>query len=240
MRQHALMGLLTLTLTHSAFAAQPLTIPFSDNETLSLNLSSLDINRLVVQDDRITSITCPTGFCTMPAGNEEGVMAPVDPQGAGLVGINVQEPFTLYITTEKGRSFGAFVRPLAVPAITTVFVSTERNTEQAAEFEKQAPYAQTIATLIRHMVLDTTPEGYIRAPITVKQSKIQAKLITTPVISYQGESLTGVTYRVSNKTAQHLPVSPTSFYQQGVKAVSFSSESIPPHSSIYMYQVVGK
>lgn len=240
MLKHTLIGLLTLTLAQSAIAAQPLTIPFSDNETLSLNLSSLDINRLVVQDDRITSITCPTGFCTMPAGNEEGVMAPVDPQGAGLIGINVQEPFTLYITTEKGRSFGAFVRPLAVPAITTVFVSTERDTEQAAEFEKQSPYSQTIATLIRHMVQDSTPEGYIRTPITVKKSEVHAKLIITPLISYQGEALTGVTYRVSNKTAQYLPVSPTSFYNQGVKAVSFSSESIPPHSSIYMYQVIGK
>ncbi|WP_440589959.1 hypothetical protein [Photobacterium damselae] len=58
----------------------------------------MDINRLVVQDDKITSVTCPTGFCTLPI-SEEG--AGVDPQGAALITIDVLEPFTLYVTTQK-------------------------------------------------------------------------------------------------------------------------------------------
>lgn len=231
-----------LFLLPTAHAALPTTIPFSDNETVSLNLSSLDINRLVVDNDKITSVTCPTGFCTMPASpvDGEGTMAPVDPQGAGLISLNVQEPFTLYITTAKGRSFGAFVRPMAVPAVTTVFVSTERDTTQAAEFEKSSPYDQMLAQLIRHMVQNTTPEGFIKHTIQAKDVTTYGSLHLLPIVSYQGETMSGITYTVSNPSATTVTLSPDSFYQKGVQAVSFSSLTLPPNGRIYLYQITGK
>ncbi|MGR5116272.1 type-F conjugative transfer system secretin TraK [Photobacterium damselae] len=238
----AVLGLCALIFAPTVLATAPNTVLFSDNETVSVNLSSLDINRLVVKDDKITSVTCPTGFCTMPANpvGESGMGAPIDPQGAGLISLNVLEPFTLYITTEKGRGFGVFVRPLAVPAITTVFLSTERDTQKAQEFEKQSPYDQTLASLISHMIKETIPEGFAFQKITAKKPIEQAKLLLTPTASYQGEHLTGITYKISNKTAQYIKVEPTSFYGADVKAVSFSSMSIPPHGSIYMYQIQGR
>ncbi|WP_284633339.1 hypothetical protein [Photobacterium damselae] len=62
------------------------------------------------------------------------------------------------------------MRPLAVPAVTTLLVSTDRDTEQAAKFERQAPYSETLARLIRHMVTDTQPDGFLKQSVTSKPS----------------------------------------------------------------------
>ncbi|MDP2534112.1 type-F conjugative transfer system secretin TraK [Photobacterium damselae subsp. piscicida] len=124
----AVLGLCALIFAPTVLATAPNTVLFSDNETVSVNLSSLDINRLVVKDDKITSVTCPTGFCTMPANpvDESGTGAPVDPQGAGLISLNVLEPFTLYITTEKGRSFGCLSAPCCTGHYHDVFIYRAR------------------------------------------------------------------------------------------------------------------
>ncbi|KAB1176918.1 type-F conjugative transfer system secretin TraK [Photobacterium damselae] len=228
--------LLAALLPAVAVAAPPTTIPFSNNETITLNLSSMDINRLVVQDDKITSVTCPTGFCTLPISKEG---AGVDPQGAALITIDVLEPFTLYVTTQKGRSFGAFVRPLAVPAVTTLLVSTDRDTEQAAKFEHQSPYSETLARLIRHMVTDTQPDGFLKQSVTSKPSPFGLFSLQA-LHSYQGESLTGVVYHLKNPTTQAVTIEPDSFYQKGVYAVAFSANRIPPGGSIYLYQITGR
>ncbi|HIF9118471.1 TPA: type-F conjugative transfer system secretin TraK [Photobacterium damselae] len=238
-----LLGVLAFAST-SVLATPPTTLSFNDNETVPLTLSSLDINRLVVKDDRITSVTCPTGFCTLPmSGVGEEVAAPSDPQGASLISIDVQEPFTMYVTTEKGHSFGAFVRPMAVPAVTTVFVSTERDTSKAKAFEKRSPYTQMLANLVKHMIKEITPEGYTVTPIistSPSNTLNQAGLTITPKTQYQGEHFTGVVYTVTNKTGQARSLVSTSFYRPGVKAVSFSSYTLQPHSSVLMYQVTGQ
>ncbi len=235
------VGLLALSLSASVLAAPPTTLTFNDNETLAVTLSSLDINRLVVKDDKITSIVCPTGFCTMPAlaQGSDGEGAPIDPQGAGLLSLNVQEPFTLYITTEKGHSFGAFIRPLAVPAVTTVFLSTEPNTKQAEVFEKTSPYTDTLASLIKAMINNRPPEGYLRQELTVKKATIDGDLRLTPLVSYQGAHLLGVMYRVSNQTSKTLDITAEMFAKPNVKALSISTQRLAPHSSLYLYQVLG-
>ena len=85
------LSLLLLSQGAMATATPPTTMTFLDNDTVPLTLSSLDINRLVVKGDRISSVTCPTGFCTLPmSGGEDGaVAAPTDPQGASLIALDV-------------------------------------------------------------------------------------------------------------------------------------------------------
>ena len=99
-----LSGLLLSLFMLSAASANtaPVTITFSDNETVSASLSSVDMNRLVVRDDRIKNIQCPTGFCTIDA-------RPSDKSGAIFVSLNMMTPFTFYVRTESGRNFGVFV-----------------------------------------------------------------------------------------------------------------------------------
>ncbi|NMS52824.1 TraK domain-containing protein, partial [Vibrio parahaemolyticus] len=61
-----LMSMLITTLSPFVLASnvKKATFPFADGHTMPVNLSSVNINRLVVEDDKILTITCPHGFCT--------------------------------------------------------------------------------------------------------------------------------------------------------------------------------
>lgn len=243
-----LLYLSTLLMSHAIMAAPPVSIPFANNETVDLNLSYLDINRIIVKDDKITSVTCPTGFCTLPmAGADSEATQANDPSGAALIALNIQEPFTLYVTTQKGQNFGAFVKPLAIPAVTTQFISTSRNEEQrhlAAKFEKNSPYeamlVSVMKSLLSYNVTHVVPDGFTATTLTpAKQKKATPleSLTLVPTLSMNGDTLTGVIYRVKNNTANTVTVKPTDFYSRDVLAVSLSARTLPPQGNIYLYQI---
>lgn len=241
-----LLGAGALFIAHAVVAAPPVTVPFSNNETLDVKLSSVDINRLVVKDDKITSVTCPTGFCTLPMSDSASQGA--DPSGAALVALNVQEPFTFYVSTQKGQSFGVFVKPLAIPAVTTQFISmtttSHTQREEAAKFEKQSPYEAMLVTLMKSMMnwrhTQALPNRFIATPLTVVKEKkptVIDGLTLTPTVNIRGDALSGVIYRVKNNSDKRVTVKPTNFYAPNVVAVSLSASSIPPYSTIELYQI---
>ncbi|WP_198927614.1 TraK domain-containing protein, partial [Vibrio cyclitrophicus] len=63
-------------------------IDFNDGDTIPVTLSSLNINRLMVKDDKIVNITCPSGFCTTTANQK-------DKTGSVSLKINIQLPFNV-------------------------------------------------------------------------------------------------------------------------------------------------
>lgn len=96
----------------------PNTYTFNDNETVPVVLSSVDINRLVVKDDKIMSIDCPAGFCV-------GKSTRTDPTGAARLKLNIAVPFVAYVTTQKGRQFGMLISSRARPAVTSEFIGLQ-------------------------------------------------------------------------------------------------------------------
>ncbi|SUJ06909.1 TraK domain-containing protein [Shewanella morhuae] len=103
---------------------------FNDSETVPIELSSVDINRLVVEGDKITSIDCPEGFCVVTGTKS-------DKSGAARVNLNLAMPFTAYVSTEKGRHFGLFISPKAIPAVTSIFTAEHYREEQPSVFDKK-------------------------------------------------------------------------------------------------------
>ncbi|MCL1132649.1 type-F conjugative transfer system secretin TraK, partial [Shewanella sairae] len=200
MRKHLFMAALTVFSVNAFAATPPVKIKFADNETVTAKLSSVDINRIAVKDDKITSVTCPTGFCTLPMSGEASSLA--DPSGAALVALNVMEPFTFYVTTQKGRSFGVFVTPLRIPAGTTQFISKVRDTKVAAEFEKKSPYQQMIADLMRHMMrfdsAKEVPTGFVVSNIKYKPQRLDIEVV--PMRKFDGDNISGLTLKIKNNT----------------------------------------
>ena len=92
----------------------PKTIHFNDNETVNAVLSSIDMNRIVIDGDQVQNISCPSNFCTISAKKR-------DQSGAVLLSLSTHVPFVLYVTTKNQKNFGVFVTPQAQPATTTIF-----------------------------------------------------------------------------------------------------------------------
>lgn len=241
MKIYSRVGLLLALFSSVAFAATPPSIVnFKQNETVVLTLSRVDINRLIVKDDKITSLSCPAAFCTIPT--KEGEATPiVDASGAMLVGINVNEPFTFYINTLKGKSFGVFVTPLAIPAKTTQFVSQDRDTEEAKAFETSAPYAEVLISLMRYaMLFDDTgevPDGYTYTDITHNEKK-PMPLEVIPKQLFSGDTFSLLRYEVKNNTQATTTLTNTQFYVRGLRALSFDKKTLAPGQSTTMYQIV--
>ncbi|MDF4311446.1 type-F conjugative transfer system secretin TraK, partial [Vibrio parahaemolyticus] len=61
-----LMSMLITTLSPFVLASnvKKATFPFADGDTIPISLSSVNINRLVVEDEKILNVTCPHSFCT--------------------------------------------------------------------------------------------------------------------------------------------------------------------------------
>lgn len=247
MRKHLAMLVVAVFSMNTSAATPPINIKFADNETVTAKLSSVDINRIVVKNDKITSVTCPTGFCTLPMGGEASTLA--DPSGAALVALNVMEPFTFYVTTQKGRSFGVFVTPLRIPAGTTQFISKVRDTKVAAKFEKKSPYQQMIADLMRHMMrfdsAKEVPTGFVVSHIKYTPQHIDIEVV--PMRKFSGDSISGLTLKIKNNTHVDRLIQAASFYQPGIAAISIengtlggTSFTLPAKSTLIMHQVMIK
>lgn len=231
-----------LILSTSAMAAQPSIMSFSNNETLTTKLSSVDINRLVVRDDKITNVVCPSGFCTLPMGSgDQGSAIPLDKSGAALISLNVEEPFTFYISTLKGKNFGVFVTPLRIPAITTEFVSSERDTGEAFKFEASSPYQEMLVDLMKSMMrfndTQTPPEGYVYTKIAEKKRK-PAVLDVIPRRVFSGHLFSGLVYEVKNNGSSEVTLNNTRFYVNGLRALSVDKKVLRAGESTLMYQIV--
>ncbi len=235
-------ALLLAILSNSALAAPASQIGFSNNETLTVKLSSVDINRLIVKDDKITSVVCPTAFCTLPMGNGvDGAPIPLDPSGAALISLNVEEPFTFYVSTQKGKNFGVFATPLRIPAITTEFISTDRDTTLAKKFETSAPYQNMLVKLMKNMMRfdeeQTPPEGFIVTHITEKERE-PVPLDVIPKRLFSGNTFSGLIYEVKNNTNNTITLTNTRFYVRGLRALSLDKKTLLPNESTRMYQIV--
>ncbi|MGR6831148.1 type-F conjugative transfer system secretin TraK [Aliivibrio wodanis] len=234
--------LLLALLSSSVLAAPASQLGFSNNETLTVKLSSVDINRLIVANDKITSVVCPTAFCTLPMGNgADGVPIPLDPSGAALISLNVEEPFTFYVSTQKGKNFGVFATPLRIPAITTEFISTDRDTTLAAKFETNAPYQDMLVQLMQSMMrfdeLNLPPEGFILTNIEEKERE-PVPLDVIPKRLFSGDTFSGLMYEVKNNTTKSITLTNTRFYVRGLRALSLDKKTLAPNESTRMYQIV--
>ncbi|MFB9214240.1 type-F conjugative transfer system secretin TraK [Vibrio sinaloensis] len=210
---------------------------FSDGDTIPLSLSSININRLVVKNDRILSIVCPKGFCTS-AGNQK------DASGSITLKINIQLPFTAHLTTEKGRLFALFITPKATPALVTEFSWTDAYKEQESVIERSADYPAAMIALTKAMmrhVHDGTPiSGFKRHVVDQKTlPKDENKLAIIPKTVFVGKSYSGIIYHVKNQGTEDVSLTTAQFYSYSARAAALDSYSLKPGQSTTLYLITG-
>lgn len=236
---------------------------FNDSETVPIELSSVDINRLVVEGDKITSIDCPEGFCVVTGTKS-------DKSGAARVNLNLAMPFTAYVSTEKGRHFGLFISPKAIPAVTSIFTAEHYREEQPSVFDKKTPY-QTMMTeftaqMIRylntgkpidgyrvHLISDGTEDTKVdNEPRSTETSIDEAMfsrlneqtpepegLTTKPVVVFTGKHFNGIIYRVTNHSEIQVTLTTSQFYSPTTRAAALSTYDLAPQQTGHLFIVSG-
>jgi len=210
---------------------------FTDNDTIPIVLSSLNLNRLVVRDDKITVLDCPTGFCTSK-GNKK------DASGSVTLRLNIALPFTAQITTQKGRNFTLFITPRAIPALVSEFVGTATIHNEKSVFTRLFDYPSALAAFTKQMIrwsdVNTPIPGFTQHDIDpASLPEDTHPLAIIPQTVFVGKSYSGIIYSVVNQSTSEMTLSTAQFYGRLTRSASIKKETLAPGATTLLYIVTG-
>lgn len=240
-------GILTagICLAASTNNKKPVSMPVSNDEQVIITLSSHDINRLVVLDDKIVSINAP----------HNRLVAHNDASGAIFMSINGATSFTAFITTERGRHFSVLITPKRQPGVTIQFIPKtpaavhyENHSSEAKQFEKSTPYEKTLVHLLKMTMLGKRPPGYSAVPLSSLKkmpafhvnSHLLGNRYASQVLSagFLGGELAVRIITVRNSSTKKITLHATDFYTPGVRAVAVEKETLGLYESGDVYEVI--
>jgi len=210
---------------------------FDDGDTISLTLSSLDVNTLRVSHDRIVSITCPPGFCSSQAN-------PKDKFGTVNVNIGIQAPFTAQVATEKGRLFALLVSPKAVPGKIVELTYNQSHLDEPSYFERGFDYPTALTEFTKAMMRwrqHPSPIAGVRIhhvdPDTLP--KDDGPLPLTPKVVFSGKDYSGILYDVTNATTHTQTLTTAQFYSVSARSAALDKHTLVPGESTSLYLITG-
>ncbi|AIW17443.1 type-F conjugative transfer system secretin TraK [Vibrio tubiashii] len=233
--------LLLATLTFPGIAAAEnvsmINYSFNDGDTIPISLSSLDVNRLRVKDDRIMDITCPSGFCSSSAEQR-------DKTGSIKLNINISAPFTAQLTTEKGRLFALFVTPKATPGFITQFTYSMAHLEQKSVFEREFDYPTALVEFTKAMMnwkkyQSPVPGFSVHHVDPNTLPKKNSALPLTPQVVFSGKDYSGIIYQVTNNGDSAVDLTTAQFYSYSARSASLDDFHLKPGESTTLYLITG-
>lgn len=232
--------LLTLVFSGAVLAKNvPATVyAFDDNDTIPIKLSSLNLNRLVVEDDKISALSCPIGFCTTKGSKK-------DKSGSITVKLNIALPFTAHVSTTKGRNFALFITPKAAPAIVSKFKASNSHVTKKSVFSRAFDYPVQIAKLTKSLVLwsrfKTPIDGFKAHPVDPSSlpETNKADLAIIPQTVFVGADYSAIIYKLKNQTNTTMPITTAQFYSFSARSASITKDALAPNEEALLYIVTG-
>lgn len=213
------------------------TYPFNDNDTVPIVLSSLNINRLVVRDDKIIGLDCPTGFCTSK-GNKQ------DASGSITLRLNIALPFTAQVTTKNGRNFTLFITPRAIPALVSEFIGTANTRQEKSVFTRDFDYPAALTQFTKSMML-WSERGFLIDGFSLHHvdpstlPKDTNPLAIIPQTVFVGKEYSGIIYRVLNQSSGQVTLSTSQFYSYSTRSAAITKDTLLPNEDMTLYIVTG-
>jgi len=223
-----------------AKAVEAAMIPFGMHETLPIDLSSDDPNRIFVSSDKIINVSCPHGFCLI----DQEHLADTGDLLLSLTRTAQKAPaFTFFVSTESGAEFTVLGRGRHIMGQTIGFIAKGNNHHKILDFEKSAPYPEMVIALMKNLIqFDQNqsialPDGYHLNRIDQATEAITTPqgFTITPVAVLSGGVISGVIYRLNNHQTETLNLSHKSFYQHNMVAVALSKESLQQGEIGFVY-----
>ncbi|WP_116964217.1 type-F conjugative transfer system secretin TraK [Fastidiosibacter lacustris] len=222
-------------------------IPLKNNQTVVVQLSNSDPNRLFVENDKINNANCLQGFC--------GVS--YDPSGSVYLTLGeaarYSSGFSIFLSTESGRHFTVIGMPERAVGKTVEFSISGGSSVKAREFEKKTPYQEMLVQIITMMInyRDGEPltDGWsvVDLPNDQKDKNNKNKqkvepdqqgLLIQPVQIFSGGIFQGIVYAVKNTANTPANLSTKAFYQRSMVAGALSHKVLKQGEVGYFYGVI--
>lgn len=219
---------LFLAVTFPTFALQ--TIPIISHADVTATLSATGYNTLMVNGDRISQFVTTQGAYESTADATNGFLYIKPSQSHQTIDAS--------ITTEHGQQFQAHFKVSSEVAQSILFLPPDSFNARAKRWEEQTSYSTLLVQLTKAMVQGNTLEGYTVQGMQNDEEKLGNVATLQLIRQYAGAHLVGHVYQLSNITTTSLQLKPTQLYRTGTRALTLSSEVVPPKGTILVYEVV--
>lgn len=213
-----------------------------DNEPVTANIASHELNRIFVDGDRISSVIGMNGAYLLQNDEQQGAIF-IKPTFSYLAQHKVtaeqRQTLNVFVATEGGHNFILELKPQHISA-ETIMLKPKYAAKKALNDNSSPSYQQSLVRLITAMNNHAVPNEYTVnyfEPSKKPQYKLEeAELFLTAV--YQGEELRGEIYHLINKGKQELHLSEQQFAFPHVRAVAMQDRVIPSQSDTHLYLVI--
>lgn len=208
--------------------------PIKDNQTVFAKISSNELTRIFVQNDRIQSVRGIEGAYQITKDETEGVIF-IKPSY-----LYQNHAFNVFVSTEQHHNYGLLLSPMNIPAENIELKSLSPSKKLAERWEKNSPYSDILISLMKAMEADEHPEGYAVIGVGKCKAKTVMPGLTIQLVRlYQGAKLQGEIWLVKNTCNRLMHLSSDIFYQDNVRAISLVDDNLDHNESTYLYRIVG-
>lgn len=206
--------------------------PAMENKTITAKVAAKELTRLHVEGDRIYQVR----------GGEHTYHLEKDERD-GSIFIRPQEsyqarPFSIFITTEYGRTYPLLLIPVDVPSDAIVIKPMGASKEIAERWETNGAYTQTLMNLISAMVQEEQPTGYAITELNQALPSQVGVLSLRLKKRYLGARLNGEVITITNTGKSIQNINAQQFYTQETRAITLGCNQLSPGSQTLLYRVV--
>lgn len=194
------------------------------------NISSNDINRIKVIDDKIRSVR----------GNAGEIEITKDPE-LGEVYIRVakrgyKKPINLFVTTEKNSTYKLLLSPVSIPS-EQIFLRNLTTTTEIEKNKTPSSYKQKLIALYKSM--SGQDGGYKNFDVKNLKGKydLTEALEVKNLKRYQGEDFRGDVIEIKNSSSEDIFFNEDVFKGRGVAAVKIDSMLLAPKEKTLAYVI---
>lgn len=221
-----LIPLLLLSAPSQALQTYPIS-----QQKIAANISSHQLNRIAVENDRIAQIFGMTGRFVAETDEVQGQVF-IRPSDS-----NAKKPLNVTLITESGLTQDLLLTPLNIDAETILLKGGNADKEEASRWEQASPYKETLVALIQAMTQGHALQGFgiavVNQPLALRRD-----LQLTRTKLYKGDKLEGSVYELKNLSSQTLMLCEKRFqYEKRILAIALRRHQLKPGESTTLFMV---
>lgn len=247
--------------------AQAHTIIAENNTSISVDISTNDITRIAVENDRINLLRGTAGAYTVSNDIAEGAIfikpAINQPTSSKICPISSKtknqnqskkqkhcdhafkksiksKPFYVFISTEQGHHYVLLLKPnQSLQADILLLKPKEAATAAAKAWENSETYSHTLIRLVTALIQQQAPSGYTQTIFKKPQEFSLGKtLILKRIERYTGDKLNADIYQVINHAHGKISLTEKEFYQSGDRAIYLQQSNLASGQSTQLIKVI--
>lgn len=207
----------------TAFA---ITIPVQENRDINLTLSKGNYNRLVIKDDKIVEAIFPPNALSIRRDEVDGSL---------YLLLAADNPFTLFLATEKGRHFSVTLKGEISLGKTIELIPQNKALAQVKK-----PIVKNIdpnLALISKMELHDLDKDTKIKKISRKVERYKSGLTLIPKEIWEGKHFKGEVVEVYNRSKAPIALHANYLAKADDKAIKVSVAQIKPKEKALLYRI---